>query len=48
MKDQLEKLLEVKALYWGLDSLEYNEWKEYFLSLSKSELEFEYIEYFRE
>ena len=48
MSEHLEKLLELKSLFWGIDSEEYREWKEYFLGLSKDELEFEYIEHFIE
>lgn len=44
----LDTLLELKAVYWGLDSLEYKEWKEYFLSLSEHELNLEYNEHFQE
>lgn len=42
----LETLLDLKAAYWGLDSDEYQEWKEYFESLSNRELQMEFREYF--
>lgn len=38
----LEQLLDIKATHWGLDSEEYNDWKEYFLTLSEEELLEEY------
>lgn len=42
----LENLLDIKAAYWGLDSDEYKEWKEYFEGLSERELTFEYNSHF--
>ena len=42
----LENLLELKELFWGLDSEEYKEWKAYFMSLSNHELELEYYSHF--
>lgn len=42
----LDTLLELKQAYWGLDSDEYKEWKEYFVSLSESELTEEYYSHF--
>lgn len=42
----LNTLLDLKAMYWGLDSDEYKEWKEYFESLNERELQMEYREYF--
>lgn len=44
----LENLLDIKAAYWGLDSDEYREWKEYFEGLSERELTFEYNSHFGE
>ena len=44
----LETLLDLKSAYYGLDSVEYMEWKEYFESLNDSELHFEYNQYFGE
>jgi hypothetical protein len=43
----LEQLLDLKEAYWGLDSQEYTEWKEYFLGLSQQELEQEYNSHFK-
>ena len=45
-KYSLEKLLDIKALFWGENSIEYKEWKDYFLSLSETELQREYEEHF--
>ena len=42
----LDTLLDLKAAYWGLDSDEYREWKEYFEGLSERELTFEYNSHF--
>ncbi len=42
----IETLLELKQTYWGLDSEEYNEWKDYFLTLSEEELKEEYLSHF--
>jgi len=35
-------------MFWGIDSDEYMEWKEYFESLSERELQAEYREHFGE
>lgn len=42
----LEQLLDLKAALWGLDSDEYVEWKNYFMSLPENELEVEYYSHF--
>lgn len=44
----LSTLLELKQAYWGLNSEEYIEWKEYFISLSEAELIEEYSSHFPE
>ena len=42
----LEQLLDIKETYWGLNSEEYKEWKEYFISLTDEELREEYYLHF--
>lgn len=42
----LLQLLDLKASYWGLDSDEYIEWKEYFEALNERELRMEYNDHF--
>jgi len=44
----LDTLLELKELFWGLNSDEYKEWESYFKSLSNVELMQEYVSHFIE